>query len=139
MTTLQAIRRLLLVILLLGLIGTGVELILLGHYEGWRQMIPLVLVAMALAAALWHAASDSGRSADAVRIVMVLCLVAGVAGIYLHYRANVEFQLETDAALAGRALLWKVLRSKVPPALAPGAMVQLGLIGLAYTHRQEEA
>ena len=32
----------------------------------------------------------------------------------------------------------KVLEAKVPPALAPGVMIQLGLIGLAYTYRYKE-
>ncbi len=41
-----------------------------------------------------------------------------------------------DPALSGSALWWKVLRAKAPPALAPGTMVQLGLIGLAYSYRQ---
>ena len=58
---------------------------------------------------------------------MLLFLAAGAAGVYYHYRANVEFQRETDPSLAGRALLWKVLQAKVPPALAPGVLVQLGL------------
>ena len=66
---------------------------------------------------------------------MLVFLVAGAAGVYYHYRANVEFQRETDPSLAGRALWWKVLRAKVPPALAPGIMVQLGLIGLVYAYR----
>jgi len=138
MTPLQAIRRLLLVILVLGLSGTVVELILLGHYEDGLQWIPLVLVGTALATLAWHAASGSDRSADAVRIVMVCCLAAGLLGVYLHYGANVEFQHETDPSLSGRALLWKVLQAKAPPALAPGVMIQLGLIGLAYTHRHRE-
>ena len=65
-------------------------------------------------------------------------LAAGLAGLYFHYRANVEFQLESDPTLAGRALLMKVLEAKAPPALAPGVMIQLGLVGLAYTLRYKE-
>jgi hypothetical protein len=37
--------------------------------------------------------------------------------------------------LAGWQLFWQAIRSKTPPALAPGVMIQLGLIGLAYTYR----
>ena len=138
MTTLPAIRRFLLIILLLGLGGLGVELVLLDHYETALQLIPLALIGAALVAVAWHAASGSAASATGLRIVMVLFVAAGAIGIALHYQANVEFQLETDPSLAGRALLWKVLQAKAPPALAPGAMVQLGLIGLAYTHRHKE-
>ena len=40
-----------------------------------------------------------------------------------------------DPALSGMALFQKAILAKAPPALAPGAMTQLGLIGLAYTFR----
>jgi hypothetical protein len=55
--------------------------------------------------------------------------------VVLHYRANVEFQREVDPSIAGRALLVKAMKAKAPPALAPGTMTQLGLIGLAYAYR----
>jgi len=65
-------------------------------------------------------------------------VAAGAAGVYFHYRANVEFQLESDPSLRGRALVWRVLQAKVPPVLAPGVMIQFGLLGLAYTYRYKE-
>ena len=34
----------LLVILVLGLLGTATELILLQHYEDWKQVVPLALI-----------------------------------------------------------------------------------------------
>jgi hypothetical protein len=55
--------------------------------------------------------------------------------MYLHLQANMEFQLELDATLSGWSLLKKSIVAKAPPALAPGAMMQLGLIGLAYTFK----
>ena len=115
-----------------------VELLLVGHAEGAIQLVPLVLLGIGFLTVCWRMASGSSASAAAVQIVMVLFLAAGAAGVYFHYQANVEFQRETDPSLAGRALLWNVLRAKVPPALAPGVMVQLGLIGLAYTYRDKE-
>ena len=68
-------------------------------------------------------------------LVMLLMIVSGGVGMYLHLQANMEFQLEMDATLSGWALLKKSVVAKAPPALAPGAMTQLGLIGLAYTFR----
>jgi hypothetical protein len=52
----------------------------------------------------------------------------------LHYRANVAFQREVDPSIAGQALFLKAITAKTPPALAPGSMSQLGLIGLAYAY-----
>lgn len=137
-STLQIVRRFLLVILLTGMTGTAVELVLLEHDEGAIQLIPLALLALGLASVAWHAIRPAPASGRAVRIVMAAFVIAGFAGVYFHYRANVEFQLETDPALAGAALFWRVLAAKVPPALAPAVMTQLGLVGLAYTYRDKE-
>ena len=90
---------------------------------------------MAFVAIAWHALDPGTGSLLAFRLTMVLFIVAGLLGIYLHYRANVEFQREVDPAIAGRELLVKAMTAKTPPALAPGSMSQLGLIGLAYAYR----
>jgi hypothetical protein len=47
------VRQWLVWILLLGL-GTEIELILLEHYDGASQFIPLELIAAALVAVVWH-------------------------------------------------------------------------------------
>lgn len=135
MTVMTTIRRMLAGILLLGMSGTLIELLLLGHDEDRIQLIPLVALGAGLIVVGWHAVAASPLSGRVLRGVMLVFLAAGAAGVYYHYRANVEFQRESDPSLAGRALLWSVLRAKVPPALAPGVMVQLGLIGLVSTYR----
>jgi uncharacterized membrane protein len=66
---------------------------------------------------------------------MGLFLIAGVAGIALHYQSSMEFKLETNPSLIGWALFWAVMSAKTPPPLAPGAMIQLGLLGLVYAYR----
>jgi hypothetical protein len=136
MTTLQVVRRILLAILVIGLTGTAVELLLLDHVEDKIQFVPLAAIALGLAALGWHEFRASRASLLAVQVVMGLFLAAGMAGIFYHVRANLEFQREFDPSLRGRALLWQALHSKVPPALAPGVLVQFALIGLAYTYRQ---
>ena len=50
----QHVRQWLVWILLLGLVGTEIELLLLEHYDGASQFIPLVLIAAALVAVVWH-------------------------------------------------------------------------------------
>jgi hypothetical protein len=69
-----------------------------------------------------------------VRLVMVLFIVSGVLGMYLHFRGSREFQLEMDPSMGGTVLMWKVLRAKSPPTLSPGTMVQMGILGLGYTY-----
>ena len=58
-----------------------------------------------------------------------------IAGVWLHCRGNLEFQLDIDASQSAWTLFWKVLRAKAPPALAPGALIQLGLLGLVFTYK----
>ena len=132
---LATIRRMLLGLLVLELIGTGVELLFLSHFEDVWQLVPLALIVLALGILAWHAAARSATSIHALRATMVLAIVSAGIGFALHFRANAEFQLDIDPSASGPALWMKVLRAKAPPALAPGVMAHLGLLGLAYTYR----
>ena len=128
-------RRLLLAILLLGVLGIVAELLLLDHIEDATQWIPIGLGAATLLLSLVVTVRPTSASIRLFQLVMVLMIISGGVGMYLHLAANMEFQLEMDPALAGFALFKKSIVAKAPPALAPGAMAQLGLIGLAYTFR----
>ena len=128
----ELLRRRLLWVLALGLVGTEAELLLLEHYEDPWQLVPLFLIALAMAVMVWHTRRQDAASLRALRIIMVLFLVAGLAGLALHFRGAAEFQLEIDPAMGIWDLVKKVMRAKAPPVLAPGMMLLLGLIGLAY-------
>jgi hypothetical protein len=128
------LRTLLLATLLVSLIGTIVELLLLEHFDDAWQWLPLVLLAAALVTLGWHALDRGPTSLNVLRGLMVLCMASGILGVLLHYRGNVEFELEMYPDLAG----WKLFKDSMmgaTPALAPGAMLQVGLIGLAWTFR----
>jgi hypothetical protein len=126
------LRRWILGVLVLGLLGTVTELILLGHYEQPLQFVPLVLIALAFVTLAWNALQDSPTSRHAVVIVMILFVLAGFAGAAAHFIGSAEFQLELDQSMSTWDLVVKVMRAKAPPVLAPGMMLQLGLLGLAY-------
>lgn len=134
-TTLGAIRTMILAVLVFGLIGTAAELLFLGHDEGVSQLVPLALIAVGLAVVGWHVVSGTSSSLRVMRVIMVAFIAAGALGIGLHYQGSVEFQKEVDPSIHGFALFTKVMQSKAPPALAPGLMAQLGLLGLAYSYR----
>ena len=131
----DAARRLLLGILLLGAIGLGAELLLLKHTEDATQWIPLVLNGLTVVMSATVAFKPSNGTIRLFQVAMLLMIISGGVGMYLHLQANMEFQLEMDATLTGWALLKKSVVAKSPPAMAPGAMMQLGLIGLAYTFK----
>jgi hypothetical protein len=134
-TTLQRIRRGILVVVLVGIIGTIAELFLIGHHEDTNQLIPLVASATALLTIAWTVLAPSVVAVRVLQFVMLVFIGVGVIGIVLHFKANAEFQLEIDPSLAGLDLLRKVMEATAPPALSPGVMVQLGLLGLVYTYR----
>lgn len=127
-------RPLILAVLFVGLFGMGAELLLLQHTGSVWELIPLVLIGLALGILTWHAITLHPTSVRAVQGVMGLFLIAGFAGMALHYQSSMEFKLETNAALSGWALFWAVMSAKTPPALAPGTMIQLGLLGLVYSY-----
>ena len=119
------LRRFLLVILILGLLGTGAELILTEHTENFWQWTPLVLIGLLFIGLVTG-------SVTGTRVILILFLVSGVVGTVLHWRGKMEFQAESNPKLSGWELFRKAAESKSPPALAPGVMIQLGLLGLAY-------
>jgi hypothetical protein len=128
----ERVRRWLLWALLIGLMGTEVELLLLAHYEDVTQWAPLVLIAAAIGGVAWHGARKDRTSLRALQALMILFVAAGLTGIGLHYRGAAAFQREINPAIGTWELIQRVARAQAPPLLAPGVMVQLGLIGLAY-------
>jgi len=130
-----SLRSLLLALICLGIAGLTTELVLLSHFEDAWQLVPLVLLAQGASAVVWQLLAPTAISTRYFQLTMALMVVAGVAGIVLHYRGNLEFQLEIDATQSSWDLFRKVIHAKAPPALAPGAMTQLGLLGLVYTFR----
>lgn len=129
------IRRFLLIVFLVGTVGSAVDLYLLEHFEDKLQLIPLALLGLALLVLMWHVIHRGSASVRVYQFVMILFVVAGLVGLVLHYQGSVEFQTEVNPDLSGMELFLKAIRAKAPPALGPGAMINLGLLGLAYAYR----
>jgi hypothetical protein len=130
----EVLRRWILSVLVLGLLGTFVELLLLSHYEQPLQLVPVVLIVTAGAVLGWHLKQRGGASLITLQIVMALFVLAGFAGAAAHFHGSTEFQLDLDPDMSTWELIEKVMRAKAPPVLAPGMMLQLGLLGLAYAY-----
>jgi len=128
------IRAFLLATLAVGIIGMGVELLLIGHAESVQQLIPLVLLALGVVTLGVHAAMPRPVTVRALQAVMTLFVVSGVSGVWLHYRGNVEFELEMYPSMEGIELVQKTLTGATP-VLAPGSMALLGLIGLTHSYK----
>jgi len=133
-STEQGIRSILLLIVAIGALGLIAELLLLEHYEEWTQWLPLAVLGAVLigSALVWM--RPTRVTVQSFRVLMSLTLVVGALGLVLHFTGNREFEREMHGALRGWPLVWESLRGATPT-LAPGAMIQLGLLGLALTWR----
>lgn len=128
------VRRILLALVLFGAVGLTVELALLEHTEPGWQWAPFGGLAAALVTGAALAARPGRGTVRAFQAAMASCVVLGLLGLWLHYLGNVEFEREMDEAARGLDLVWRALRGATP-ALAPGALAQLGLLGLTLTVR----
>jgi hypothetical protein len=131
---LATLRRILLGVVLVGILGLSAELVLLEHFEGVWQAVPLAVLALGFVAGTALGLRPGRHVLHAFRAAMVTFVVAGVAGVYLHLAGNAEFERESDPSVRGLTLFWEALRGATP-SLAPGALAQLGLMGLALSYR----
>ena len=131
---LALVRRLLLALAVFGMLGLTLDLFLLEHTESATQWIPFGVLAAGLASAAAVAVRPTRAVLRVFQAVMTLAVAAGLLGLWLHYRGNVEFELESDPSAHGLALFWLAVRGATP-ALAPAALAQVGLIGLLFTFR----
>jgi len=129
----RVLRRVLYVLLAFAMMGTGAELLLLGHYESVWQWTPLALFGAGLIVQLLAMVRPGRGTVRLFQAMMVLFVAAGVLGLWLHYSGNAEFELEMQPTIAGTELFWKSVTGATP-ALAPGSMVLIGLLGLAATY-----
>ncbi len=133
-STLGRLRLLLLGLVALGAVGLTLELLLLEHWEEWRQWTPLILLvctALGAGAVAWRPRPGLLRG---FRILMLLAVVSGVVGAVFHYESNAELEREIHPELSGPSLVRAALGGGTPT-LAPGAMIQLGLLGLLAVFR----
>ena len=135
---LSAITTILAAVLLFGMAGLLAELALIAHYEDAAQWVPIALLAAGLLAVVAEIALRRGWTQLLVQLTMVLIVGAGLLGVYFHFNGSREFQLEMDPQMRGTTLVWHVLRAKSPPTLAPGSMIQLGILGLGYAYLRRE-
>ncbi len=134
LATIVVLRQALLVLLVIGTVGTIVELLLLKHTDGFWQLAPLLLCALILVDLAWFGVARSAASLRALQGIMLLTLLSGGIGVIQHFRGNVTYASESNPSLSGRDLYVEAIMGSTPT-LAPGVMVQLALIGLAFAFR----
>ena len=128
-------RGIILAAFLLGVLGTAAELLLVNHTENFWQSLPVWLIGLSLLLLVGCVSSRRRAVFRAFQAVMVLFMASGAVGMFLHFEGKAEFKKETDPSLTGWKLFVEAMKGAMPPALAPAAMIQFGLLGLAYVHR----
>jgi hypothetical protein len=118
----------------LGLAGTLVDLLLITHYEGWGQQVPLVILPLPAGLLAWAAVTGRVRYPAALRLALWVSAGTGFAGIGLHLYGSWAFQQEIDPSGGVFARAIASLRAHSPPSLAPGQMSLLSLFGLTAIH-----
>lgn len=128
------LRRGILALIAFGCFGLIGELLLLEHYEEKAQWIPLILLTLTLATIVWHWLDGKTRSLRTFQVMMILLILGGTTGSILHLRGNIASEREFDPSLTGLPFWIEVLRGE-DPLLAPGTLIQFGLLGLLYAYR----
>lgn len=125
-------RKFILATFLVTSLGAGFELFLLEHMEDFWQVVPLVLIGISAALIIWIHVGAPEIVEKLFYGLMLLSISSGFVGVFLHLKGNMEFEQEMYPSLAGFELLWKSLKGATP-ALAPGTMMAIGMIGMLYT------
>jgi hypothetical protein len=80
---LRGIRRFLAATLILGMIGTGSELLLIGHFESASQYAPLVLIGAGLVVVGRYLAAPGAAARRVMQLLMLGFVLSGGVGVAL--------------------------------------------------------
>ncbi len=111
-------------------LGALTDMVLVEHYEEWRQWIAVVAAAAGLASVAWAWTTPTARSLKTVHVVSAGIAAISVLGIAFHLWGNVQFSIEVAPDETLRERLWDTL-SGGNPALAPGMMAVAAVLGWA--------
>ncbi|HRQ77121.1 MAG TPA: hypothetical protein PLY94_00860 [Gemmatimonadaceae bacterium] len=135
---LPLIRRGVLAVLVFGCVGLIGELVLLEHYAEINQLPPLLLCTAMIVAVIVHWVGNGAKSVRALQVVALMMVLSGALGMYFHGEENLEHATrdaeEYGEATSGSAFWINVVKGDAP-ALAPGTMIQFGLLALLYAYR----
>ena len=124
-------KQVILVAILLMTTGMLLELYLLDHYEDRYQLIPLLVIAIALVMTVVLNFRASKMIQQLFKLVLVLISLSGIYGVFLHLQANFEFEQEIHPTASTWSLFSEII-SGAFPALAPLSLIVLALMGYAY-------
>jgi hypothetical protein len=135
---LQRLRRLLLVLAILVSLGVIAELVITEHTDEPLQWVPIGLCTLTIIVALVVLFRPERNTLLMLRGVMLVAMLSGVVGMFVHLDGNLEFAREVNAVKASASPIAAAFEGGNPP-LAPGAMGVLGMITLLATYAHPAA
>ncbi|BDP44579.1 hypothetical protein DAETH_45480 (plasmid) [Deinococcus aetherius] len=116
MTHILTLRRALVVLGLLGLLGLAAELAAVGHWYGPSQLIPFAAILVGVLAGALYLSTERAWTRLAVRAAAALLVLTGAYGAVEHTSKNPELRREGRSGALG-----------TPPEARPGESGVLGL------------
>ncbi len=130
---LDRLRRFLLAMAGLLLIGTLVELVAIKHWDQPLQITPFTLSIVGLAGVAWAWFRTERKSLLAVRWLMVPLALGSLVGVFFHVRGNIEIFTETHAHASLMAIVGAAMGGH-NPLVAPGMLALAGILAGATTY-----
>ncbi len=137
------LRRWLISISGLAAVGTGLELILLRHWDNGLEVIPFVSLAVLVVAIAILAGARRPRAVRVARFVASAVAASGAIGVVIHVRSNYEaapldFRYTDSWPTTAEPIRWLLAATDTvgpSPTLAPAALTFAALALLAATLR----
>ncbi len=113
------------------MIGTVLELVLLDHYEGALQLLPIITINVAFICTVILFFYKKRIIFTIFKSSLVLLIGVGVYGTFLHLKENYQFEVEMKPTAKTFDLFLESLSGALP-SLAPLSLLAMALIGYAY-------
>ena len=142
-STADLLRRSLIGLASIAAAGTGLELVLLRHWDNALEWIPFVALVVLGVAVVVLAARPGRRAVRFVRALAVLVAIVGAIGVFIHVRSNYEaapldFRYTDSWPTTAEPIRWLLAATDTvgpSPTLAPAAITFAAIALLAATLR----
>lgn len=130
---LERLRRFLLAIAGLLLLGTLAELVLIKHWGEPLQLVPFGLSLVGLTGVAWVWFRTGRTQLLALRWLMAALALGSLVGVFVHVQSNVEIYMETHAGAGAFSVIVAGLGGH-NPLVAPGMLALAGILAAAATY-----
>ena len=130
---LNSLNRILSFSFLAGSFGILLDLLLMSHYEGYSQSIPILLLSLSSIIFLANLSLRTKWLFKTFKYTLVILTVCALSGVYFHFAGKAAFKTEIDPSLDGwNLILTCITGHSLPPVLAPGSIILVALFGYAW-------